>query len=238
MKGSASPTHAKKRSHQQQQLYRARVVRWGVVFSVLVLLFLSIFSFLYWSDIRFYWENGKSSSYTQVDDFTRSSMEQQQKQAENKFMATMELDKIEEEARKKEEMEKEKKKQKKYLRQNPVEAAAVQKITPVANTLVQAASKPPIDPSKNYFVRFQISLEGNSSAPANNVALVFEIVPEWAPLGTKRFLDLVQASYYNDCRFFRVIKVLSKPILFLHLINTGVPNFAEICCPIWNCRQP
>jgi cyclophilin family peptidyl-prolyl cis-trans isomerase len=35
---------------------------------------------------------------------------------------------------------------------------------------------------------------------------VVEVNPEWAPNGAKRFRELVEAGYYNDCRFFRVIE--------------------------------
>lgn len=34
---------------------------------------------------------------------------------------------------------------------------------------------------------------------------VVEVNPEWAPNGAKRFRELVEAGYYDDCRFFRVI---------------------------------
>lgn len=35
--------------------------------------------------------------------------------------------------------------------------------------------------------------------------IVFEIHPEWAPLGARRFRELVQAEYYDECRFFRSV---------------------------------
>ena len=35
---------------------------------------------------------------------------------------------------------------------------------------------------------------------------VVEVNPEWAPNGARRFRELVEAGYYDDCRFFRVIE--------------------------------
>lgn len=35
---------------------------------------------------------------------------------------------------------------------------------------------------------------------------VIEVHREWAPLGADRFYNLVQGGYYDDCRFFRVLK--------------------------------
>lgn len=38
-------------------------------------------------------------------------------------------------------------------------------------------------------------------------SMMVRVHPEWAPLGSKRFMELIDARYYDDCRFFRVIKV-------------------------------
>ena len=37
-------------------------------------------------------------------------------------------------------------------------------------------------------------------------AIVIAVHRDWAPLGTDRFLELVTAGYFNDSRFFRVVK--------------------------------
>jgi hypothetical protein len=48
--------------------------------------------------------------------------------------------------------------------------------------------------------------------------VIFEINKEWAPLGAARFEELVKANYFDDARFFRVIKVTSTSRNFFILI--------------------
>ena len=35
--------------------------------------------------------------------------------------------------------------------------------------------------------------------------IVLQVRPDWAPIGAERVLELVDAEFYDDCRFFRVI---------------------------------
>ncbi len=34
---------------------------------------------------------------------------------------------------------------------------------------------------------------------------VIDVTPAWSPLGAARFRELVEAEFYDDCRFFRVV---------------------------------
>jgi cyclophilin family peptidyl-prolyl cis-trans isomerase len=52
-------------------------------------------------------------------------------------------------------------------------------------------------------VRFEIVL--NPSAPETVSLLEVEVNPDWAPIGAKRFLDLIACNYYDDARIYRVI---------------------------------
>jgi hypothetical protein len=38
-------------------------------------------------------------------------------------------------------------------------------------------------------------------------SILIEVHPSWAPLGSKRFLELIENNFYSNCKFFRVIKV-------------------------------
>ena len=64
-----------------------------------------------------------------------------------------------------------------------------------------------VDGSKVYNVTFDVLFSGSSKDVANSGRMVFEIHPEWAPIGSKRFLELVESKYFDNTRFFRVIKV-------------------------------
>src|SRR5690349_17300293 len=36
--------------------------------------------------------------------------------------------------------------------------------------------------------------------------IVIEVHPDWAPNGAQHFKDLVDMKYYDECRFFRVLR--------------------------------
>lgn len=55
---------------------------------------------------------------------------------------------------------------------------------------------------KPFKVEFNIWL--SDSEPSNKVLV--EVHPEWAPLGAARFRKLVHGGFYNDIKFFRVIR--------------------------------
>merc|ERR1712087_418436 len=46
--------------------------------------------------------------------------------------------------------------------------------------------------------------------------LTIEVHPEWAPIGSKRFLELVDAKYFDGCALFRAIKGF--------LVQFGIPE--------------
>lgn len=47
----------------------------------------------------------------------------------------------------------------------------------------------------------------NVSTTKGDGDVILEIHHDWAPLGAARFCELVEAKYYDDVRFFRVLKV-------------------------------
>jgi cyclophilin family peptidyl-prolyl cis-trans isomerase len=57
------------------------------------------------------------------------------------------------------------------------------------------AEQPPQPGAETYRVRFD-----TSKGP-----FVVEVHPEWAPVGSQRFRQLIEADYYNGARFFRVV---------------------------------
>ena len=64
--------------------------------------------------------------------------------------------------------------------------------------------KSPESKSDSIFVRFDIDLT-HGEVPESKYFIV-EVVPDWAPLGTQRFLELVESKFFDNCRFFRALK--------------------------------
>ena len=56
--------------------------------------------------------------------------------------------------------------------------------------------------SDTFFVKFTIATTQGEGD------VIFQIFPSWAPLGSKRFRELVEKSYFDGNKFFRVIKVM------------------------------
>ena len=52
-------------------------------------------------------------------------------------------------------------------------------------------------------VVFEIVLDPSSPEAVSEIEV--EVHPDWAPIGAKRFMDLIEANYYNECRIYRVI---------------------------------
>ena len=54
-------------------------------------------------------------------------------------------------------------------------------------------------PSLAYRVKFDVSI------PSGDASFVMNVDPQWAPIGAARFKELVDAKFFDGCRFFRVI---------------------------------
>lgn len=67
----------------------------------------------------------------------------------------------------------------------------------ISSTLVGDEAKPA---PKQAPESFQVKLETSKGD------IVFQVTRSWSPVGADRFHELVKAGFYNDCRFFRVIK--------------------------------
>lgn len=53
------------------------------------------------------------------------------------------------------------------------------------------------------------------STPSGHHTVILHVHPEWAPLGAARFLQLVDDKFYDEARFFRVLKNF--------MAQTGIP---------------
>ena len=66
--------------------------------------------------------------------------------------------------------------------------------------------KPSSKERASSFVELTVVTSRKSTNDIERGKVVLEIIPQWAPLGTKRFLELVNDHFFDKVRFFRVIK--------------------------------
>jgi hypothetical protein len=85
------------------------------------------------------------------------------------------------------------------LRSNDVALSTVD--TPAFSTRSLEQSSAPVDVKSCRNVELEVS----STSGVGKVLL--KVHHDWAPLGAARFCELVDAKYYDEVKFFRVIKV-------------------------------
>ncbi len=77
----------------------------------------------------------------------------------------------------------------------------------VAASLVGCAGDslepPPVRSAKSAAGKATNSFRVNMETSRGTV--VIEVYPDWAPLGASRFRELVEAKFFDECRFFRVV---------------------------------
>jgi cyclophilin family peptidyl-prolyl cis-trans isomerase len=73
--------------------------------------------------------------------------------------------------------------------------------TQTAQAVDDSESPAPVDPSEMPASEdaFQVVLDTSKGE------IVIEVSPGWAPLGAEHFRKLVEARFYDECRFFRVV---------------------------------
>eukprot|EP00343_Euplotes_focardii_P008334 CAMPEP_0205819446 /NCGR_PEP_ID=MMETSP0206-20130828/1831_1 /ASSEMBLY_ACC=CAM_ASM_000279 /TAXON_ID=36767 /ORGANISM="Euplotes focardii, Strain TN1" /LENGTH=191 /DNA_ID=CAMNT_0053113057 /DNA_START=81 /DNA_END=656 /DNA_ORIENTATION=+ len=54
-----------------------------------------------------------------------------------------------------------------------------------------------------YTVKFEVKLSPDA---AGTESFLVEVRPDWAPLGAKRFKDMMDARYFDGCRFHRAVR--------------------------------
>lgn len=76
--------------------------------------------------------------------------------------------------------------------------------TKPVNTQVNRVPTKPINEQDIYTVVFTVkTIDVVDTIPSNFTMTVY---PKWAPKGAERFFDLTMAKYWDECRFFRVVK--------------------------------
>ena len=63
--------------------------------------------------------------------------------------------------------------------------------------VVQIVDESPVPPKDEEAVRLEFTL--------SNGTVLVDLYPEWAPIGVKRMLEIVEQGVLDDCRFFRVV---------------------------------
>ena len=52
---------------------------------------------------------------------------------------------------------------------------------------------------------FHVEMQLSGDGVPDGSAFTLKVRPDWAPLGAARFRELVEAKFYDDTRFFRVL---------------------------------
>jgi hypothetical protein len=90
-------------------------------------------------------------------------------------------------------------------KQNIVHQQTIKASVPLDNFPVVSITKKQLRSVNSNLVYVNMTVH-NTLGEGN---VIFEINKDWAPLGAARFEELVKANYFDDARFFRVIKVSS-----------------------------
>ena len=64
---------------------------------------------------------------------------------------------------------------------------------------------PPVLALDPYNVTMELNVGGGTSSSLGRERVVFEVHPDWAPIGADRFKKLVQDHFFDGTIFFRVV---------------------------------